>query len=174
MKIVDEKGKIFGKLNIIDLLVILVLIAAVVLVGIKLQRRDGAGNVPRTVLTYTVKVPSVEPQVYEEIQKWVGDGQPGDQLMANGAMVDAYVTAVEAIPHVNYGVDDQGQAIVSVEQDGRLDVTFTIRATIINPVTSEVGTQEVRVGKIHIVKTTHFELINGTILTCDWQPLVEG
>ena len=39
MKVVDEKGKIFGKLNIIDLLVILLLIAAVALVGYKATHR---------------------------------------------------------------------------------------------------------------------------------------
>ena len=32
MKVVDEKGKLFGKLNIIDLLVIVLLLVAVVLV----------------------------------------------------------------------------------------------------------------------------------------------
>lgn len=174
MKVVDEKGKIFGKLNIIDLLVILLLIVAVALVAVKVLRHDGAGNIPRTTLTYTVQVPSVDPKVYEEIQTWIGNGEPGDQLMANGALLDGYVTAATAVPHVNYGVNDQGQATVSTEQNGRLDVTFTIRANVANAITSEVGTQEVRVGKIHIVKTTHFELINGTILSCDWQAAVEG
>ena len=31
MKLVDEKGKLFGKLNIVDLLVIIVIVAAAVL-----------------------------------------------------------------------------------------------------------------------------------------------
>ena len=35
MKVVDEKGKLFGKLNIIDLLVIVLIIAVVVVVGVK-------------------------------------------------------------------------------------------------------------------------------------------
>ena len=74
------------------------------------------------------------------------------------------------MPHVNYGVNDQGQATVSTEQNGRLDVTFTIRANVANAITSEVGTQEVRVGKTHIVKSVHVELPNGIITSCDWNP----
>ena len=33
----------------------------------------------------------------------------------------------------------------------------------------KVGTQEVRVGKGHILKTTHFEFNYGVIQTCEWE-----
>ena len=45
---------------------------------------------------------------------------------------------------------------------------------MVNAVTNEVGTQEVRIGKTHIVKTVHFELTNGTITTCEAEPWTEG
>lgn len=170
MKVVDEKGKIFGKLNIIDLLVIVLLVAAIALVAFKVLKHDGAGNNGTTTLTYTVEVDAVPVSVYNEIKSFLPADGSGDQLMANGAVLDAYVIDVKSTPHVNYGVDSTGQAIVSIEQNGRLDLTFTIRANVLNAVTNEVGTQEVRVGKTHIVKTTHFELINGTILSCEWAP----
>ena len=54
MKVVDEKGKIFGRLNIIDLLVVLLLIAAVALVGYKATHRAENAGGGTTVLTYTV------------------------------------------------------------------------------------------------------------------------
>ena len=60
-----------------------------------------------------------------------------------------------------------------VENDG-LDLTFTIQANVVNAVTNEVGTQEVRIGKTHIVKTVHFELTNGIITTCEAEPWAEG
>ena len=56
MKVVDEKGKLFGKLNIIDLLVIVLLLVAVVLVVFKVLAKDGAVGAQHTVLTYTVEV----------------------------------------------------------------------------------------------------------------------
>lgn len=39
---------------------------------------------------------------------------------------------------------------------------------MVNSITTEIGTQEVRVGKIHTVKTDKFELTNGIILDCSW------
>ena len=50
MKVVDEKGKLFGKLNIIDLLVIVLLLVAVVLVVFKVLAKDGAVGAQHTVL----------------------------------------------------------------------------------------------------------------------------
>ncbi len=177
MKVVDEKGKLFGILNIIDLLVILLLIVALALVGWKVLRKDGASNAGRTILTYTVLVENVEPEVYEGIQQYVpGESGIGDQLMADGAMVDAYVTDVTAAPHDDglTMTDVNGNQLTFPVQDDALDLTFTIQANVVNAVTNEVGTQEVRIGKTHIVKTVHFELTNGTILTCDAEPWTEG
>ena len=62
MKVVDEKGKLFGKLNIIDLLVIVLLLVAVVLVVFKVLAKDGAVGAQHTVLTYTVEVKGVDHQ----------------------------------------------------------------------------------------------------------------
>ena len=178
MKPVDERGKLFGKLNLIDLLVILLLIVAVALIGWKVTRKDGASNASRTILTYTVEVEGVDQEVYEGIKAYVpGESGIGDQLMANGEMVDAYVTNVTAAPHEGglTMTDVNGTTMTfPVEGDDTLDLTFTIQANVVNSVTNEVGTQEVRIGKSHIVKTVHFELNNGTITTCEAEPWAEG
>ncbi|HIY74479.1 MAG TPA: DUF4330 domain-containing protein [Candidatus Intestinimonas merdavium] len=175
---VDERGKLFGKLNLIDLLVILLLIVAVALIGWKVTRKDGASNASRTILTYTVEVEGVDQEVYEGIKAYVpGESGIGDQLMANGEMVDAYVTNVTAAPHEGglTMTDVNGTTMTfPVEGDDTLDLTFTIQANVVNSVTNEVGTQEVRIGKSHIVKTVHFELNNGTITTCEAEPWAEG
>lgn len=152
MKVVDEKGKIFGKLNIIDLLVILLLIAAV-------------------VLTYTVECDAIKPEVYESVKAFVEASEEGDQLMANGEMVTAWVTDVTAAPHeanATLSANNDGSLVLPVDPD-TVDLVFTIKAHVANTVTNEVGSQEVRVGKRHIVKTTHFEVIDGIILTCGWE-----
>lgn len=178
MKLVDEKGKLFGILNIIDLLVILLLIVAVALIGWKVLKKDGASNANRTILTYTVEVKGVDQEVYEGIKAYVpGESGIGDQLMANGEMVDAYVTSVTAAPHEGglTMTDVNGTTMTfPVQGDDTLDLTFTIQANVVNAVTNEVGTQEVRIGKTHIVKTVHFELTNGIITTCEAEPWAEG
>ena len=177
MKLVDEKGKLFGILNIIDLLVILLLIVAVALIGWKVLKKDGASNANRTMLTYTVEVKGVDQEVYEGIKAYVpGESGIGDQLMANGSMVDAYVTSVTAAPHEG-GItmtDVNGTTLTFPTEEDTLDLTFTIQANVVNAVTNEVGTQEVRIGKTHIVKTVHFELTNGIITTCEAEPWAEG
>ena len=177
MKLVDERGKLFGVLNIIDLLVLVLLVGAVALIGWKAVRRDGASHAARTILTYTVEVQGVEPEVYEGIRAYVpGESGVGDQLMANGEMVEAYVTAVTAAPHED-GLtltDVNGNELTFPVEEDTLDLTFTIQANVVNSVTNEVGTQEVRIGKSHIVKTVHFELANGIITTCTSEPWTEG
>jgi hypothetical protein len=47
------------------------------------------------------------------------------------------------------------------------DLTFTIEAYVANDVKNELGTQEIRVGKTHIVKTRQFELEKGVIVSCE-------
>ena len=87
-------------------------------------------------------------------------------------MLDGYVTAVDGVL-----VEDTeatlrefpaiGVTGVEYAEAGTYDLVFTIEATVKDNLTSELGTQEIRVGKNHIVKTTTFELENGTILSCE-------
>ena len=69
---IDEKGRLFGKLNIVDLLVILVVLVAVVVLGVKFlgKGRGRRRSIPaKTQVTYTVLVKGVEQEVYDNIQK---------------------------------------------------------------------------------------------------------
>lgn len=60
-----------------------------------------------------------------------------------------------------------GDLTLSQSQDGAYNVVFTIEGTVKDNLTSELGTQEIRVGKTHIVKTTTFELEGGCIISCE-------
>lgn len=170
-----KDGKLFGKLNIIDLLVIVVAVVAVVMVALKMTGRMGPAVVEvGTDITYTVRVERVDREVYENAKRFIDDaqaaGKPGDQLMSNGERLAAYVTAVEAVPaqeKTEMAVGDNYVGIVTAGKD-LLDLTFTVQGYVANNTKTELGSQEVRVGKRHIVKTTHFELENGTIFSCEW------
>lgn len=170
-----KDGKLFGKINIIDLLVIVIVIAALVMVVLKKTGRMGAVRVETgTDITYTVKVINVEQEVADSIQDYLdaakAAGKPGDRLMANGELLDAWITDMKAEPHEEKAIlTTSGDyiTIVPVNED-KLDLTFTVQGHVSNNVKTELGTQEVRAGKNHIVKTTHFELQYGTILTCEW------
>ena len=171
MKIVDEKGKLFGKINLIDLLALIIIAAAVIFLAVRFL--GGAGNNAingATKLTYTAQVQAIDQATYDEVMRQMEQAGGKDQLMANGELLDPYVTKVEAVPHVSYNTDAAGNTVRSEENydGGRWDLTFTVEANVADPVTSKLGTQEVRVGKSHILKTTHFEFSYSLIMTCDW------
>lgn len=168
MKIMDEKGRLFGKLNIIDLLVILLVIAVAVLVFVRRGQSTGEEQEAGFELTYQVQVSWLTPEIYESIQEYV-DPEKGltDQLFStdsNNRLLDAYVLDCVASPHVTYVSTNDGQVkrVESSGDDQRLDAIFTIRARATDPITNKVGVQQIRVGANHVIKTTHFEC-SGTI-----------
>ncbi len=87
-------------------------------------------------------------------------------------MLDAYVTDIQGTPadpnayHMQWD-GSSGDLTLSQSQDGAYNVVFTIEGTVKDNLTSELGTQEIRVGKTHIVKTTTFELEGGCIISCE-------
>lgn len=168
----DEKGRLFGKINIVDLLVLILVVLAAIVVGLKLLGKTGVlpgAEGGRAKITYTVQVNGVYPEVYENLKQYVGQ-EGGDQMMASGNMLSGYVVGVVSQPHDNsVSLNSATGALTLPLSEDLLDLTFTIEATVPNRSTNEVGTQEVRIGKTHAVKTTHFELINGVITNCVWE-----
>ena len=167
----DEKGRLFGKINIVDLIVLILLVLIVAVVGLKLLGKNGTlpgASGSSAKITYTVQVNGVYPEVYENLREYV-EQEGGDQLMASGNMLSGYVVGVMSRPHDNsVSIHSATGALVLPMSDDLLDLTFTIEATVPNRDLNEVGTQEVRIGKSHTVKTTHFELNNGVITDCKW------
>ena len=168
---IDEKGRLFGKINIVDLLVILVIVIAAAVLGVKFLKPGGGsaigGGSTGTHVEYTVLVENVQPEVYESVKAFVDAGDA--TLMASGEMLDGQVVAVESAPHTtNAAVSASGDMLLVGTDKNLLDLTFTIECNVVNPITTEIGTQEVRVGKSHIVKTDRFEMAAGTVIACEW------
>lgn len=164
----DEKGRLFGKINLVDLLIIVVVIIVAAVVGVKfLGGGESAINPSKTHITYTVLVENVQPAVYENIQAVLEEGP--STLMASGELLDGQVIAVEAKPHTtNATVSASGDMLLVSTDKQLLDLTFTVECNVVNTITSEIGTQEVRLGKSHIIKTDKFEMSSGTITYCVW------
>ena len=171
MSIIDKKGKLFGKLNIIDLIAVILIVAVVALLGDKLTSNQGGGLAGEgQPVVYTVKIRNVDQRIYDFIQDEVDKGPC--QLTASNEMLDAYVTKVEATPAEDTTItvkEDRNLNLTTLVEAGAgtYDLVFTIEGSVKDNLTSELGTQEIRVGKTHIVKTTTFELENGVILSCE-------
>ena len=155
----EEKKRRSGKFNIVDIIVVVILLAGVAFLGMKLLGGGGDMVGTSTRIEYTVLVPDVNPEACENIvaiQEKLGQVQ----LMANGDLVDGYVTDVAYGPHITHEPNADGVIVTAVEEGegAHVDMTFTIQAGVSSTVTYKVGTQEVRVGKPHIVKTTEYEM----------------
>lgn len=139
MKIVDENGRLFGKLNLIDLAVVLVLVVAVAAVAMKVFGNDVVDSVtsPEVSLHYEVVCEDVPQAVADYCQSNIGE-----QLLSSGKLLNAYITDCTA----------------EINADGAIDLYFTIEGTTaFSGHTYSMGSQEVRVGMEHLVKTSSIE-----------------
>ena len=187
MKILDEKGKLFGKINVIDLLVLIVILAVLIGIGVKVlggnavepsgsesSQSEITGQAAK--LTYTVRVTGQREDVAEWLKQYVDPAQgKKSQLQHGGELVqDAYVVDFWTEP-CRYNVISNGtiETIGATEADaaGLVNFCFVVEAVVGDSITSEVKGQEVRVGKSNIVKTQHFEFANGFVVDCEWETI---
>ena len=142
MKLIDEKGRLFGKLNLIDLLVVLLIAAVLAAVVWKLGGKKAAAAVAGTEkkAVYTVEFEDVPADIAEYAKTQV------DKTLVNDSkLIDAVITDVRTEPYDN----ELGHV--------RLYITVEAGASFTGNV-YKVGPQEVRVGYEYILKTSEFEL----------------
>ena len=155
MKIINEKGKLLGVINVVDLLVLLAVIAVVIGVGYKLfapQIADAtATQVPMTV---TVRVRGATPFLVEEVQR---NSQVGKQIVSGNSYTNAVITDMQIEDYVQQVTTADGR-IANALDPSKKDLVFTIETTVPEGTASPtIGTQEVRAGRTFIVKTNNFE-----------------
>ncbi|MFO7636885.1 MAG: DUF4330 domain-containing protein [Clostridia bacterium] len=156
MKIIDEKGRLFKFINVVDLAVILAIILVIAGVAYKArQANQGKVEVPDLFLV-RVLCPMVPRAAVEQLK-------PGDQIVYGNAFVNGYVVSVESSPAKIESTDAQGQYTVAYHPD-RMDMVVVIR--IDNPSHSRLimlGKYQVNIGKEFVVKTARVE-VNGVVL----------
>lgn len=164
MKVIDEKGKLFGKVNLIDLLVVLVILAVIVGVFWKLagdEVTDVLAPSNGTTLEYEVLCTAI----WNDVGTYAAAHADG-QLMSNGDLLDGYVTGCTVEPYITTSVDADGNSVAVVEQ-AKCNLRFTISVALApSDKNNSVGSQEVRVGRSHIVKTADLE-ITGTVTSVE-------
>ncbi len=164
MKIINEKGKLFGIINVVDLLVLVAALSVVLGVGYKLFKNNVTDvTSPMTDLTMVVRVRGAMPYLVEELER---NSPVGKQMVAGNDYVDGDIVDMQFEDYVQYIATDDGHIVEAV--DGvRKDIIFTIKAEVKRdaPV-NKIGSQEVRAGRTFTVKTNDFE-INGSITSLD-------
>jgi hypothetical protein len=154
MKIINEKGKLFGLVNLVDLLVAAAIVLAAVGIAYKIFAAPVAEAVsPKQDVVFTCRVRALYPRAMAEIEKSVGE-----KLVAGNAYVeDAVLESVAFEPYVMQVPTADGR-IVDAEDPSRVDAVFTVRAKVTRdaPIL-KTGTQEFRVGMGHFLKTKYIE-----------------
>lgn len=159
MKIIDEKGKIFGLINIIDLAVLLIL---VLLVGGGLKRMGkGPMSMGKTKpATITVEVPNIKENTVDAI--FIGDPiYHYDKDQQFGKIVDKKVE-----PYKEPAKDGNGNTIMK-EVPGKYTVILTVESEVEeDPNAIMVGGEQTRVESAFKFENKNVEF-TGTVLAME-------
>lgn len=155
MKIINEKGKLFGLINVVDLLVLVATIAVVAGVGYKLFAPQIAEATSKQVpMTVVVRVRGATPFLVEEVQR---NDQVGKKIVSGSSYTTATITDMRIEDYVQQVTTADGR-IVDATDPSKKDIIFTIETTVAEDTAApSIGTQEVRAGRTMIVKTNDFE-----------------
>ena len=155
MKIINEKGKLFGIINVVDLLVLLaVLLVGGAIVWQLLGDRVSDAVSPQAELTAVVAIAGAHPDLVEEALRQELAGQ---KLVSGNYYLDAYVSRVWIEDYVMQAITDEG-IIVDATDPTKSDIMVEIKAQVAKDTASpKIGSQEVRAGRTFIVKTQTFE-----------------
>ncbi|MFI3115203.1 MAG: DUF4330 domain-containing protein [Clostridia bacterium] len=156
MKFLDEKGRLFGKVNIVDFLVVISLLLAMTAFAVALFATPIKEAVAPTVkMTSVFRVRGASIYLQEEI-----DAQSllGEQLIAGNVYVNAFVTDIYSEPYTTQVTTADGR-IVDATDPTKVDYIITVESEITaNTPILKIGTQEVRAGRTFIFKTRTFEI----------------
>ena len=160
MKIINEKGKLFGLINVVDLIVLLLVIAVIGVLATKLLGNRVTEAVVQKVDCYAqVRIIGAHPTLVEEVQR---QNLVGQRMVAGSVYIDGTIEDVWLEDYKVQVQTDDGRIVTATDPDKK-DIIFAIKFPIAKDTPNpKLGSQEVRAGRTLIVKTQTFET-SGTI-----------
>lgn len=148
MKIIDEKGKFLGLINIVDLLVLAAVLLVIGGAAYKIKGQD-AQNAPKTVRV-TVITPAIRPEMLTNVKV-------GDKIVSGSSFTNVVVKDFKIQPAFMVNPDSNGQRVEAIDPYLK-DVIFTLEGqTVISAGTINLGGQDIRSNKEYYVKTLLYE-----------------
>jgi len=156
MRFIDEKGRLFGRINIIDLVAALAVIALLAFVGYKLNVVNPRIAPPPTPYRLTLLVEGVRQITIDELKV-------GTPVKAFDANVDlGTISAVDVRPAVEQ-VETADGRIVNAQVPGRFDVLLSIDTeAVITDWSVRIANTDMRIGRDFTVAGQRF-LVKGII-----------
>lgn len=160
MRLVNEKGKLFGIVNPVDLMIFIVIIVIISAIGVRLfSKQVNEAVSPNVKLTAEIVVIGTPPRIIKEIER---QNLVGERLVSGNEFMDAKITKVTIEPYIMQAVTSDGK-VVDAQDPSKKDIVFEIETMVPKGTPSpKMGSQELRAGKTFILKTQAFESI-GTI-----------
>ncbi len=152
MKLVDEKGKLFGIINIIDLSVLLIIVLLAGFAGYKVVgRKLNIASSPTKDVIVTVRSQLATESVSKSIH-------PGDSIVGGTTFVDGKIESVTVTQADYTTTTDDGRVLVG-KHPTRYDllVTFKVRVNTGSAVL-KIGTDELHAGTSFLLKTKTVQL----------------
>lgn len=155
MKIVNEKGKLFGLINVVDLIVLVVvlLLAAALFIKFVLPAANEVIS-PESQMVVTVRIRGVMDYMKDQIKEI----EPGAALVAGSEYVaGTKVVSVEEVPYKAAVNTDEGEFKTATDPQ-KYDIVIKFSASQNKgSAIYKVGNQEVRVGRGFTFKTQTVE-----------------
>jgi hypothetical protein len=152
----DDRGRLWGRVNIIDLVVILIVAVVLLGAGYKLLKAKPAAQV--ATVRFEVLAPSVLPQAAREIHQ-------GDRLVAGNNLMPDKITSVQVKP-AELGLSTADGTRVRARDPYLKDVYVWVQGRApVSGGTVTMADQQIRAGANFILKTRLFESDKATILT---------
>lgn len=155
MKLINEKGRLFGIINPVDLIILLVVVAIVGAIGMQLfGQKINDAVAPQVDLTAEIVIVGTPPRLVAEIFR---QDLVGERLIAGNEYMNASIVDVWEEDYVMQAIRSDG-VIVDATDPSKKDVVVKIATKVPKGTPSpKIGNQEVRAGRTYIIKTQTFE-----------------
>ncbi|MCB5558756.1 DUF4330 domain-containing protein [Anaerosalibacter bizertensis] len=145
---IDKEGRIFGKINILDFIFIVLIVVLVFLSSLKLLNKDVSDLASKDELvTVEVETSAIMDKGYFEVVK------VGDKLGETKQYLDATIKDIKKLPVEESNLDIDGNTVVSVDPLKEKAV-ITFEATVpYEKFVYKFGKQELRQGKAIFIES---------------------
>ena len=160
MKLIDEKGRILGRVNIVDLIALVAVLAVVGAIAVSLLGSRVQDAVSPKVDCYAeVAIVGAPPRIYSEVLR---QDLVGERLVSGNEFLSATVEDVWLEDYVEQVPTADG-SVVDALIPSKKSIIVLVKTQVPEGTPSpKIGSQELRAGKTYIVKTQLFES-SGTI-----------
>lgn len=119
--LIDSKGKLFGKISVVDILIVVIILGAFAGVAYKLKKSNVVSPLAKA---YTIQTVLYTDATTESSAKAIKEGDTVKDKVTGATL--GKVTKIDIGPSIIYGIDAQGKVVAS-QKPGYVSVKITVQ-----------------------------------------------